>query len=1138
MKLIISFLLLFPLFALTQIKINEASNSNGSTVILPDGSSPDWIEILNLTPFPVNLQNYGLSDDSTQPLKWIFPNYLLPSNGFKVIFASGQSDLNPISFATNFTIKTSGETLYFSNSSGVIIDSLVVPDLNPDQSVGKFMDGAANQSLFTIPTPGATNNLSIGYLNVEQTPIIDIPGGFNTSSISVSVSNAAASGGMMRFTIDGQDPTSTSTLYTGPISISTNTVLKVKCFSSAFNSLPSEMAVETYFFLEDFTIPVVSISTDPVNLYGASGIFDNYNTDWRKPCVVEYFDADGQKQFESRASIKPDGGAGGSRSNPQHSVTIEPANTLYGEGEPINYPLIQEKSFITEYDAFYLRNGSNYWNQYPQKDATFMRIMRETNANSQAYSPVVAFVNGQYFGVYELREKANEGYFKSNYGNDPDSLDLLSISYFYGAGILRVVEGSDTGFYNMRNFITANNPASFNYYDRCNSKLDLKNFTDYLVGENWFANTDWIYNNMKIARTRTAGNKWRFFLQDMELGLGGWTDFNTNIFDYFQNNNQPNPFWQIYSKLIQNTEFHNYFINRYADLMNTIYKSDYYLPIVNSMYDQLLPELPRHFQTWTGDIAGGMANYSNIHNQILTQLSNRNNSVRNQIVSEYGLAETVDVTLNVQPAGAGYIKISTIVPSSLPWTGVYFDGVPVRITAVANPGYTFVSWQNNSVIPAAILGNNSIELNIPNDDTFTALFSGEAEPLAVTISEIHYNPDLTVDGGNWIELHNYGSTALDLTNWSVKSKNFYDKYTFDDQTAIPAGAYLVICQDTASFSQMYPFVTNFVGATGFPWSNSYDSIQVYNAQNQLVLNAVYEDESPFPKCADGWGRTLENRYTQTMQLDSSSWFCGCIGGSPGRAYEQCNEALYFTEINYNSVSAEYSAGDWVEIRNNTNQTIDLEMYTFKDSKNDHVYTLPNVSLAPGEFWVMSNDLVNFAKRHEFVDNVGGIFNFGLSNNDILRLYDDQGILVTSVLYGSTDPWPSSPSMDDFTLEYSYANGFVDPNVASSWFAGCEGGSPGRAFTPCPVLPDDMTGFLYPNPTSGEINVVFKNDDNSLNSTDLEIYDLNGRIVDRKSVYSIESTVGVVLDMSAFGSGMYFIRIIQAGRTIQLPFVKI
>jgi hypothetical protein len=1326
-------LLLFPTFFQAQVTLNEASNSNGTTVVDADGSSPDWIELYNTTSASIDLTGYGLSDRSGEPMKWIFPEYQLPASGFLVVLASGKgtlqatvdhyetavmpadswqytipssnlpanwnaigfnttgwttaplgigfgdgddvtdivgpatsvyvrreftiadtskimkaffdadfddgfvaylngieiarfgltgfppnwddfsadheatiyqggapvsytvdpvtlaaamrngtnvlaievhnlnagsSDLSLIPFLTfgfedaatyyggtvhnwfsatpgtnylhtNFSINTGGETLYLYDPSGTLLDSLVVPDLEADMSYGKQVDGNPAHYIFDTPTPDATNNSSVSYAGMEYTPVIDVSGGFYTSTVSVTVTNQSQTGGFIRYTTTGETPDIGSPLFPGSLTLSANTVLKVRCFSPSGTLLPSLTATETYLFMEDFTLPVISISTDNANLYGPSGIFDNYTTDWRRPCVIEYFDANGQKQFASRASIKPDGGAGGSRSNPQHSVTIEPAHGVYGEGEPVEYPLIPEKSFIHEYSAFYLRNGSNYWNQYPQKDATFMRIMRESHANSQAYSPVIAYVNGQYFGVYELREKANEAYFETNYGNNPDSLDLLSVSYFYGAGVLRTVKGSDDSFYAMHDFVGTYSAAAPDYFEQCHKQIDLYNFADYLAGENWFANFDWVYNNMKIARMQTAGNKWKFYLQDMELGLGGWGNYDANMFDYFRYNNQPNAYWDIYNSLVQNTQFRNYFVNRYADLMNTTFQPDYYTPIVNAMYNQLLPELPRHLQLWTGDVVGGMANYMNIRNDLLNnQFANRNDVVRNQILTEFALNETVDVTLDVSPPGAGYIKISTIVPETLPWTGVYFDGVPVKITAVANPGYTFTAWQANTVIPATSLDSASIQLNIPNDDGFTALFSGSAAPLSLTISEINYNSDPSVSGGNWIELHNYGATPLHLDEWSVKTKHFWEAYTFPPQTVIPADGYLVVCEDTNQFKALYPAVTNFIGSTVFDWSNSDDSIKLYDPYHHIVLQTIYTDEAPFPLCADGWGRTLENQYTQSAQLDSTSWFCGCVKGSPGTAYFPCDEPVHFTEISYNSISASYSAGDWVEVKNNTASPMALAGYVFKDSKDDHLFTFPAITLPPGGYWVVSADSVLFANRHPEVENFSGTFDFGLGDDDGLRLYDNQGILVTSMIYNSVDPWPVSPSVSDYTLEYAGAQEYVDPNDPASWFAGCEGGSPGRAFMNCPALPEGEDVGVYPNPATSMLNVVYNNANNSSNTTDLELFDLSGNIVRRFSVSAIEQVVKVEIDVHALANGMYFIRVVQDGRVKQVPFVKI
>jgi hypothetical protein len=1330
---------LFPITVFGQLKINEASNTNSSTLLLPNGESPDWIELYNGGSTPANMLGYGLSDDPDDLMKWIFPSAIIQPMEFLTVFATGANNTNqtnhfetsvfadstwqytiptagilnwnsttfntsswltgaasigygdgddatdvlgpyttiysrisfncnnvtaiseaildvdfddgfvaylngveiarsgmsgnpplwdefssdheatlyqggPIStfnldlatiksvliigtnvfaievhnasasssdltctpyltfgydqpgfFASgtvhqffamsatsalesNFKINTSGETLYLSNPAGVLIDSLVVLNLEPNMSNGKFPDGSSTTVLFNVPTPNATNNTSIAFNGYEIQPtIVNVGGVFTSSNLTVSVINNSVSGGELRYTTNGNNPESTSALLIDSIVLDSNCVLKVTCFPVGTNLLPSIIEIETFLFSEDFELPIVLLTIDSADLYGTSGLFVNYNweTDWKKPCVVEYFDKNGIKQFESRSSVKPDGGAGGSRTYPQHSVTIEPANSIFGEGEPIHYPIIPRKPYIQDYYALYLRNGSMYWNHYPQKDATFARMMDKTNVNSQAYTPAVVFLNGQYFGIYELREKANEGYFENNYGNHLDSLDLLSISYFYGQ-TLRTVKGSDSSFYSMKNLITSSNPLSTSYFVDCHKKLDLYNFSDYIIGENWFANTDWIFNNMKMARTRTYDNKWRFFLQDLEYGLGYGTDYTHNMFDWFEASSlQPNPFWDIYAALIQNPEFKNYFVNRFADLMNTAFQADHYMPIVNSMYSELLPDLPRHLQLWNNASMqnglfglGTMANYTNQRNILLDQFINRNTFVRDQMVTEFNLVKKVNVSLDVFPAGAGYIKISTIIPETLPWTGVYFDGVPVKITAIANPGYTFQNWVQNMTLPAGSLLQSSITQNIDQNDLFKAVFIGSPEEPSLTISEIQYNPDPSVDGGNWIELHNYGNSSIDLTGWSLKSKKFWDKYSFEDGVSIPSGEFLVVCQDTNLFKMEYPSVSNFVGATGFPWSNKMDSIKLYNGFNQVAIQMEYRDELPFPVCADGWGRSLENKLFQSSPLDSSVWFCGCIGGSPGKAYTPCYESVQFTEINYNNKLTSVNAGDWVELHNNSNLPIDMTGYSFKDAKNDHVFTFPALTLNAGSYLVLNNDLGLFENRHPMVENRIGTFAFGINSEDALRLYDASGRLLTSVLFGNANTWPNQPSYEDYTLEYTYQNGYTDPNSASSWFVGCEGGSPGLAYTACPVLPTGEILNIYPNPTQGMLQVAFDNSANSSNSTDIFVFDMQGKLVHSKTVFSEENVVGVQLDLSELQHGVYFIRLQQDAKVFQKPFVKI
>lgn len=1037
---------------------------------------------------------------------------------------------------TNFRIATQGETLYLSNAT-TLLDSLVVPNLEPNMSFGKSTDGLTPNVIFPFPTPNASNNSTVGYLGYEPIPLIQMVGGVYNQSINVTIQNQSQSGGILRYTLDGEDPDTNSTLYVGPVLIDTNHVLKVRCFPTLGNLLPSEIEAETFLFYENSTIPIISLTIDMNDLVGPTGIFDNWWTDWKRPCFIEYFDTLGVKKFESKASVKPDGGAGGSRSNPQHSVTVEPANNTFGTGEPIHYPIIPEKPYVDDYYALYLRNGSNFWNQYHQRDATFMRVMRKTNVNSQAYQPANVFINGQYFGVYEMREKANEGYFSENYGNHLDSLDLLSVSYWYGM-VLRTVKGSDSSFFNMINFISNYDKSDPNYLKYCDQKLDTKNYTDYLIGENWYGNTDWIYNNMKMARARTFDNRWRFFLQDVEWGLGGWTDYNANMFDWFQYSNQPNPYYTIYSHLIQDSTFKNYFINRFADLMNTTLHQNTYTPIVQQMYNQLLPEMPKHFALWTGDIPGGMNTYTYNRDVILGQFNNRNNVVRNQILNYYSLPNKVNVTLKTEPQDAGYIQISTIIPDSLPWTGVYFNGNPVRISAHANPGFTFDHWEYNINLPPSLLNDPTVVVNIASSDYFNAIFTGSPADTTVTISEIHYNPDPSVDGGNWIELHNYGNAPIDLTGYQLKSSDFYDHYDFPTNTVLPALGYLVIAQDTVKFKLEYPTVTNVIGNTSFGWENNGDSIYVFDPRRNTIIAMQYNNQDPFPKCADGYGRTMENLYPETQSLDSLSWNCGCIGGSPGEAYFPCMEELIVSEFNLGKLNINHNAEDWIEIKNTGNTTINLNGFILKDEKSSNVYPLDGAILNPGEFVVIVKDSVLFHDRHkDFVGQILYQLPFGFSRNDAIRIFQYDGKLVQCVIYDTLGTWPGIPFSTDFTFEYYQDQ--QNQTLGSHWFVGCEGGSPGRDYSECPLLPDDTFAWIYPNPTENQITINVDNVTNPNALTVIEIYDLSDQLVMQKNLnLQLEAVESNTLDVTFLRKSLYLLKIVKGEQNVVLPFVKI
>jgi len=171
---------------------------------------------------------------------------------------------------------------------------------------------------------------------------------------------------------------------------------------------------------------------------------------------------------------------------------------------------------------------------------------------------------------------------------------------------------------------------------------------------------------------------------------------------------------------------------------------------------------------------------------------------------------------------------------------------------------------------------------------------------------------------------------------------------------------------------------------------------------------------------------LENKNTSMVQLDSLSWFCGCIGGSPGEAYFPCYEPIIFSEFNLGKLSITHNAEDWVEIKNNTNLPINFEGYTFKDNKQDHFFTLTNLILAPNEYALIVVDSSLFMQRHPDFDGKALYqLPFGIANDDALRLYDAAGTLLQSVVFNNQTVWPQAPFISDFTFEYLEA-GAIKP----------------------------------------------------------------------------------------------------------------
>ncbi len=718
---------------------------------------------------------------------------------------------------TNFSISQSGETIHLFDPTQTEVSNLYVNCQNLDVSRGLFPDGSANPYLFDVPTPTATNNASTIFSSYLLPPVFSQQSGIYGTSVNVSISNPNGLGSAIYYTTDGSNPTMASNLYTGtPVPVFFSSVLKARAFSNGI--LPSSTTVASYLLGIDHVTPIISLVTDNANLYGSEGIFDNWSADWQKDAYIDYFTEDNQLLFSQNTGIQIDGGAGGSRSQPQHSMRVELANGVLGEGA-VNYPLIPNRAERTKYSQFYLRNGSNMYLSYPYKDAMQNEAMcAETNTYYSAWRPVSVYINGGYFGLYELREKFDPEYFKSQDGADTDSTDILSLSYWYGS-ILRSVAGNpvDTFYTNYDAFDNLN-PALPTYWDQADQYFDMTYYNDYIISEAWMGNLDWPQNNIKIYRSNATDFRYRFCTIDLESGLqpGGWNDSYSDNISYLFGQSSGNPFINVWLQSIQNNRFHDYFINRFADVMNTSYLTDRLTAVEDYFFNQTVVEMQNEYARWgdPGNIPGQMNDFYNNHLIMQDQFSIRSEQVRNHIESNFSLPNQVDLMLDVHPAGAGKIHISTIEPTDYPWNGIYFNGVPIKIEAIANPNWIFSNWGNNGLITDQL---NAIFLDTLDVSTiqFDAYFiqdvTGLEDTELVSQFSLYPNPashELFLLANSENGYTNLSYQLVDITGRVLKEQGFNpsNKQTTIDIQKIPAAVYLIRVLDGTELVEQLRFV--------------------------------------------------------------------------------------------------------------------------------------------------------------------------------------------------------------------------------------------------------------------------------------------------------------------------------------------
>ncbi len=958
-----------------QVVVNEFMAGNTATLQDEAGEYDDWIELFNTTGASVSLNGYYITDNLDNPCKYRFSSSVsISAGGFLLIYAD--DDQSQGELHTNFKLSLDGEEIGIFKVSGVdtiLIDSLTFGAQSNDISCGRFPDGNSYFAYFPDPTPG-TANVSGNLEGIAPPPDFSIPGGFYSGSQTVMLSSAIEDA-EIRYTTDGSEPTESSALYSSAITGSETFIIKAKVFANKY--APSKTAVNTYFIDEHFMaldvserLPVVSISCNSESLSGAEGILSHPLSDIEKMVNVELFEPDGTNSINQYAGIKVYGNA--SRTMPQKSLALF-ARSIYGKGE-FNYRFFDDKPF-DKWETVILRSGGSDWSLTYFRDALCQALARNSMAiAAQASKHGILYLNGNFYGIIDFKEKINEHYVKMNYGADPDNIDMLSDDQ-------TIIYGNAREYNDLRNYLYYNNMSNPVLYEELKRRVDISNYMNLQIAQIYIANID-MFLNSKFWREKENYGKWRWIMYDTDLSF---EQRDADSYSYCEEYARTEPYsntltfaasdiggggwpylrpWSTEKMvaMLKSPSFRDEFIQTFAVHINTTYKPERVLHMIDSMQNRIREEIPMQIETYGGqDVVFNpygthfttieeWEGYVDLMREFAVQ---RPDYMRSFIQERFTLSGMYNLTVTADDPTNGRFFIQGIeVPVDS--AGLYFNNVPLSLTVEPSEGYRFVRWEGVSGIDST---SENVTLSLSENTTIEAIFEPEAD---IMITEIMY----LISSGDipeFIEIYNpKHATTIDVGNYSLQGNVAFN---FPESVTIGPRQYIVLTSDS-SLVKLGDYTQVFEWTVG-DLHDSVGKLVIKDDLGAIIDSVQYIKQSPWPAVAED--RSIELISADLDNNEGSNWRESMSdGGAP--AVPTFTEAILSLRINevladnedFNA-DEENEYNDWIEILNTGNEPVNIAgLFLTNNPDNPGMYQIPlsfpqQTIIGPGEHKIIWAD---------------------------------------------------------------------------------------------------------------------------------------------------------------------------------------
>lgn len=550
--------------------ISEVMNNNYSYLAQNGGNYYDWIELYNNSGKTINLSNYCLTTNDNTMCSYKLPKVELKSGEYYIVMASGDTKLSNSKYQ-HASFKLGDTEAVYLTKSDEIVDSIMVANVPLGYSMGR---SGSSILYFSKPTPGSKNGG--GTEAISYVPYADIKSGIYDSNKEFKVTLTGS--GKIYYTLDGSEPTTSSKVYSSPLTIKKTTVLRI--MSKEAGKLSSDVNNYSYILDTSHKTSVMSLIIDSKKLNKVNNN-TSLNSKVQERGYVDYFDKEGEG-FSINVGLKLFGGS--TRSYKKKSYEIK-FKKKYGDAK-LKYKVFKNVD-SSVFDSLVLRTGSQDEFQYNDqrtviKDVVATSLMGQyTDVDVQDYVPIVLYINGKYWGIYFIREKVDETFVSNHYNVKATKTDT-SILRIDG----EVKSGTDKKYNSMISFINSNSLSNSKNYEKIKEQIDIQSFSDFWIGEIYTANYD-ILNTRYFSNPLVDNGKWKYIFYDIDSGFFRTTQ---NTFNEYTNPSGMGS-WNFPTVLLRNmmksSEFKSTFLERLSyNLNNTwAYKN------VEKRIDEVIDEI-------------------------------------------------------------------------------------------------------------------------------------------------------------------------------------------------------------------------------------------------------------------------------------------------------------------------------------------------------------------------------------------------------------------------------------------------------------------------------------------------------------------------------------------------------------------